>query len=99
LGRRLLQDSVRLGAAVETAFFKHVFTRYYSSTPRFSYWQDKRNRNLEVDLIAEVGDRLIPFEVKYRMLTWAQSESTVCGCSWKSTTSTPAMSSPGDGRT
>lgn len=66
LGRKLLQDPQRLGAAVETAFFKHVFTRYYSQTPRFSYWQDKRNRDLEVDLIGELGDRLVPFEVKYQ---------------------------------
>lgn len=66
LGRKLLQDPQRLGAAVETAFFKHVFTRYYDQTPRFSYWQDKRNRDLEVDLIAELGDRLVPFEVKYQ---------------------------------
>ncbi|HRH86120.1 MAG TPA: ATP-binding protein [Rubrivivax sp.] len=66
LGRKLLQDPQRLGAAVETAFFKHVYTRYYGQTPRFSYWQDKRNRDLEVDLIAELGDRLVPFEVKYQ---------------------------------
>jgi uncharacterized protein len=66
LGRKLLQSPQRLGAAVETAFFKHVFTRYYGQTPRFTYWQDKRNRDLEVDLIAELGDRLVPFEVKYQ---------------------------------
>ncbi len=28
----------RLGAAVETAFFKHLFTRYYRETPTFSYF-------------------------------------------------------------
>jgi len=66
LGRKLLADPQRLGTAVETAFFKHVFTRFYAFTPRFSYWQDKRNRDLEVDLIAEVGDRIVPFEVKYQ---------------------------------
>ena len=66
LGRKLLQDPQRLGAAVETAFFKHVFTRYYGDTPRFSYWQDRKNRDLEVDLIAEMGNRLVPFEVKYQ---------------------------------
>ena len=66
LGRRLLEKADRLGAAVETAFFKHVFTRFYADTPRFSYWQDRKNKDREVDLIAEVGDRLIPFEVKYR---------------------------------
>jgi uncharacterized protein len=65
LGRKLLQDPQRLGAAVETAFFKHVYTRYYNQTPRFSYWQDKRTEH-EVDLIAELGDRLVPFEVKYQ---------------------------------
>lgn len=66
LGRKLLQHADKLGAAVETAFFKHVFTRYYAQTPTFSYWRDKRHRDLEVDLIAQVGDRLVPFEVKYQ---------------------------------
>jgi predicted AAA+ superfamily ATPase len=66
LGRKLLEKADRLGAAVETAFFKHLFTRYYPQTPRFSYWRDSKNKELEVDLIAEVGDRLVPFEVKYQ---------------------------------
>lgn len=66
LGRRLLEKPDRLGAAVETAFFKHLFTRYYPDQPTFSYWQDKKNRDLEVDLIAETGGRLVPFEVKYQ---------------------------------
>lgn len=66
LGRKLLEQPDRLGAAVETAFFKHVFTRFYAQTPSFSYWQDKQKRSVEVDLIAEVGARLVPFEVKYQ---------------------------------
>ena len=66
LGRRLLEKPDRLGAAVETAFFKHLFTRYYADQPVFSYWQDKANRNVEVDVIAQLGDRLVPFEVKYQ---------------------------------
>lgn len=66
LGRRLLEKADRLGGAVETAFFKHLYTRYYPDQPTFSYWQDKTNRNLEVDLIAQTGDRLVPFEVKYQ---------------------------------
>lgn len=66
LGRRLLEKPDRLGAAVETAFFKHLYTRYYPEMPNFSYWQDKGNRDPEVDLIAEAGDRLVPFEVKYQ---------------------------------
>lgn len=72
LGRKLLSDPQRLGAAVETAFFKHVFTRYYGQTPRFSYWQDKNHRDLEVDLIAQMGARIVPFEVKYQ-----DSETTI----------------------
>lgn len=66
LGRKLLEKPERLGAAVETAFFKHLYTRYYPEQPSFSYWQDKKNRDLEVDLIVETGDRLVPFEVKYQ---------------------------------
>ncbi|MDD3764289.1 MAG: ATP-binding protein [Nevskiales bacterium] len=66
LGRRLLEQPDRLGAAVETAFFKHVFTRYYAQTPRFSYWRDTKGKELEVDLVAEIADRIVPFEVKYQ---------------------------------
>ena len=66
LGRRLIAEPERLAAAVETAVFKHLFTRWYASTPTFSYWQDRKNRGLEVDLVAEVGDRVVPFEVKYQ---------------------------------
>lgn len=66
LGRKLLEQPERLGAAVETAFFKHAFTRFYAQTPNFSYWQDKQNRDLEVDLIAQIGGRTVPFEVKYQ---------------------------------
>jgi predicted AAA+ superfamily ATPase len=65
LGRKLLERRDKLGAAVETAFFKHVFTRYYANTPTFSYWRDGR-KDLEVDLITEMGDRIVPFEIKYQ---------------------------------
>lgn len=64
-GRSLLEDPVRLGNAVEAAFFKHVFTRYYKQSIGFSYWRHAKTQK-EVDIIAETGDRLIPFEVKYR---------------------------------
>jgi predicted AAA+ superfamily ATPase len=66
LGRRLLEQPDRLGAAVETAFFKHLFTRFYKETPTFSYWRNRKNANYEVDIIAERGARLVPFEVKYQ---------------------------------
>ena len=61
-----LSSPSALGAAVETAFFKHVFTRYYKETPTFSYWRDRKNADYEVDIIAGLGDRLVPFEVKYQ---------------------------------
>ena len=63
-GTSLLEDPVALGIAVETAFFKHVFARYYAQSVGFSYWRGKRDK--EVDIVTEVEGRLTPFEVKYR---------------------------------
>ncbi|MBT0664124.1 ATP-binding protein [Geobacter pelophilus] len=63
-GKELLEDTVQLGQAVETAFFKHVFSRYYQRSMAFSYWRGKKDQ--EVDIIADTGKRLVPFEVKYR---------------------------------
>jgi uncharacterized protein len=63
-GRELLEDAAMLGQAVETAFFKHVFSRYYQRSIAFSYWRGKKDH--EVDIIADTGQRLVPFEVKYR---------------------------------
>ncbi len=63
-GKSLLEEPDALGRAVETAFFKHVFTRYYAASVGFSYWQGKQAR--EVDIIADLESRLVPFEVKYR---------------------------------
>lgn len=50
--------------ATETAVFKHLFARYYAQNVRFTFWRGRKGR--EVDLVAEVGDRILPFEVKYR---------------------------------
>ncbi len=63
-GKGLLEDPDALGRAVETAFFKHVFTRYYTRSIGFSYWRGKHDR--EVDIIADLDGRLVPFVVKYR---------------------------------
>jgi len=63
-GKGMLDDPRALGAATETAVFKHLFARYYAMQVRFTFWRGKQDR--EVDLIAEVGDKIIPFEVKYR---------------------------------
>jgi predicted AAA+ superfamily ATPase len=62
-GRGLLEDEIRLGAAAETAFFKHVFARYYQTGVSFAYWRGRKN--LEVDILAEAHLQVIPFEVKY----------------------------------
>jgi predicted AAA+ superfamily ATPase len=63
-GKSLLEDDAALGIAVETAFFNHVFTRYYRQSIGFSYWRGRKDH--EVDIIASVEGRLVPFEVKYR---------------------------------
>jgi predicted AAA+ superfamily ATPase len=80
-GKSLLEDATAMGAAVETAFFKHVFTRYYQQSVGFSYWRGKREQ--EVDIIAEVEGRLVPFEVKYRHQAtgWADIKGMVEFCS------------------
>lgn len=63
-GRALLTDDALLGRVVETAFFKHVFTRFYDVNVNFAYWRGRND--VEVDIIAEVPGRLVPFEIKYR---------------------------------
>jgi hypothetical protein len=63
-GKALLEDPDGLARAVETAFFKHVFTRYYARNVGFSYWRGKNDR--EVDIISDLQGTLVPFEVKYR---------------------------------
>ena len=63
-GKSTIEDPVALGIATETAVFKHLFARYYARQVKFTYWRGKRDH--EVDLVAELGDLLIPFEVKYR---------------------------------
>lgn len=63
-GKGLLQSQEELSRAVETAFFKHVYTRYYDVSVDFSYWRGRKDR--EVDIVANVRGQLVPFEVKYR---------------------------------
>lgn len=63
-GKSVLEDPAALGIATETAVFKHLFTRYYQQNVRFTYWKGRADR--EVDLVAEVGGEIIPFEIKYR---------------------------------
>ncbi len=69
-GREFLDDDTALGHAVEAAVFKHLYAHYHSRGARFSFWRDRR-RKLEVDIVAEIGDQLVAFEVKYRNRTQA----------------------------
>lgn len=62
--KSILDDPESLGVATETAVFKHLFARYYSQNVRFSYWRGTKDH--EVDVVAQIGDQIIPFEVKYR---------------------------------
>ena len=62
-GKAMLQDAAAVSRAVETAFFKHVFTRYYHVNVGFAYWRGRKNE--EVDIVADVQGWLVPFEVKY----------------------------------
>ena len=79
-GKSLLEDASAMGAAVETAFFKHLYARYYEQSVGFSYWRGKKNQ--EVDIIAQVEGRLVPFEVKYRQQStgWAELKGMLEFC-------------------
>jgi len=85
-GKSLLEDASALGVAVETAFFNHVFTRYYRQSIGFSYWKGRKDH--KVDIIASVAGRLVPFEVKYP-LTPGRIES--CGRRGKALAVDPTM--------
>ncbi len=62
-GKALLQDRTKLGAAVESAFFKHIFSSLSCVTSDFYYWKGTDQR--EVDIICRVGESWNAFEVKY----------------------------------
>jgi predicted AAA+ superfamily ATPase len=62
-GQSILENPTRLGKAVETSVFKHLFTRYYATAIDFAYWRGKND--VEVDIVAEFSNQVVPFEVKY----------------------------------
>ncbi|MCL5260632.1 MAG: AAA family ATPase [Gammaproteobacteria bacterium] len=63
-GKSLLDNPEVLGFAVEAAIYKHLLIFGFSHGIRFSYWQNKKQK--EVDIIAEVGEQIVPFEIKYQ---------------------------------
>ena len=72
--KTMIADANLLGIATEAAVFKHIFARYYPNRVQFSYWRGKKQH--EVDLVAESGSEIIPFEVKYRNRTPSRSDLT-----------------------
>lgn len=62
-GKTILEDSDVLGRCVETAIMGHLWAHSATNHARFSYWRNPKNK--EVDLIVELGEKLIPIEVKY----------------------------------
>ncbi len=63
-GRILLEDTARLGTAVETAVFKHLHARHAAASGSLSYWRGGRGEH-EVDFVDESPEGLTPVEVKY----------------------------------
>jgi predicted AAA+ superfamily ATPase len=66
-GKTILEDSRALGQCVETAIIGHLWSHCASYQAKFSYWRNQKEK--EVDLIVEMGDVTIPFEVKYQSQT------------------------------
>jgi predicted AAA+ superfamily ATPase len=63
-GKTILEHADSLGRCVETCVIAHLSAHNSLNNARFSYWQNIKTK--EVDLIVEMDDRLIPFEVKYQ---------------------------------
>ena len=63
-----LEETTLLGKIVESTVFKHLtFETFRIPRMNYSFWKGSKDR--EVDIIVESGDRLVPFEVKYRSKT------------------------------
>ncbi|NBV84447.1 DUF4143 domain-containing protein, partial [bacterium] len=60
----IIENPRELGVLAESSVLKHLVARYYKQNVKFSYWR-KQDR-YEVDLLAELNNQIIPFEVKYR---------------------------------
>ncbi len=54
----------KMGKIIESCCFKHLYDRYSPAGGVLSYWRGRNEK--EVDFVLQTGDKLIPFEVKYR---------------------------------
>lgn len=66
-GKTILEDAQALSTCVETAIIGHLWSHCASTTARFSYWRNQKEK--EVDFVVEISDAIIPFEVKYQSQT------------------------------
>ena len=64
-GKALWRTAELLESLPRRAVFNHLYSRYYQQSVGFSYWQ-RPAKEAEVDIIASIEDRTVPFEVKYR---------------------------------
>lgn len=63
-GKTILEDAHALSECVETAVIGHFWSHCSSHQARFSYWRNQKEK--EVDFMIEIGDSIIPFEIKYQ---------------------------------
>ncbi len=63
-GKSILEDARGLSQCVETAVVGNLWSHCSSNQAKFSYWRNQKDK--EVDLIIEIGETMIPFEIKYQ---------------------------------
>jgi len=81
-GKKILEDPIALGRAVETAVFSHLKAHSFTNHARFSYWKDSKNK--EVDLIIELPETVIPLEIKYQsQITPSDAQGLINFCHLK----------------
>lgn len=71
-GKTIVEDSKALGHSAETAVVTHLAAHTPSIHARRSYWISPKNK--ELDLVVEVGEKIIPFEVKYQSQVISQRD-------------------------
>lgn len=63
-GKTIFEDSHALSVCVETTVIAHLASHSRLNHVRFSYYRNVKEK--EVDLILEIGEEIVPFEVKYQ---------------------------------
>jgi predicted AAA+ superfamily ATPase len=63
-GKSILEDVKALSQCVETAIIGHLWSHSACNQARFSYWRNQKEK--EVDLLVEMGEVIVPFQVKYQ---------------------------------